>query len=688
MQLDRGARTEPNVRATTQELYRRPRRVEPEPLAVAARSTSVRSTTSRRGSFPRASITRRSCGRRHRKWWLRYEHVIRRAAGMGRAASLPDPDSYEHQYAHCDVLVIGAGPAGLAAARSAAHAGARVLLCDENPTLGGGLVGAAATIDGVGGTAWAAAARHRARSAGGRHAPAPDDGVRLLRRHSRRVDRACRRSPSRAASTGRRGSACGKCAPEQWCSPPARTSAASPTRTTICRERCSRVPCARTSSAMRSGQDRAPSCSRTTTARTRRRLRCPAPASTSRRSSIRVRGPRSRAHCRSLRAMPDCPSSPRPRSSAHTARCVSPPSTSCRSSAATSSASIAISSRCPADGTPPSISIRRRAAGCATTTRSRPSSPTARRCPSSPAGAANGQFDLAAALAEGHAAGLAAARRAGSTPARTARRAASRSRRERSADAVVERSARSRNRRSASSTGRTTSRSTTSRWRRAKATGRSSISSATRRSAWAPTRARCPTSSGSRCWRKQLGRPIAEVGTTTFRPPYTPVSLGAFPGIDAGAHVEPTRYSAIHDWHVAHGARFVNAGLWKRPHSYPRAGESADDAAEREARNVRANVGIVDVSTLGKIELQGRDVAEFLNRVYINRWDTLAVGRCRYGVMLRDDGIVLDDGTTSRLAAIALPDDDDDGECGQGPAAPRNAAADRVARARSVRRRR
>ena len=106
----------------------------------------------------------------------------------------------------------------------------------------------------------------------------------------------------------------------------------------------------------------------------------------------------------------------------------------------------------------------------------------------------------------------------------------------------------------------------------------------------------------------------------------------------------------LHDWHVAHGARFVNAGYWKRPHSYPRAGESADDAALREAKNVRTNVGIVDVSTLGKIELQGRDVAEFLNRVYGNRWDTLAVGRCRYGVMLRDDGMVFDDGTTSRLA--------------------------------------
>jgi sarcosine oxidase subunit alpha len=128
------------------------------------------------------------------------------------------------------------------------------------------------------------------------------------------------------------------------------------------------------------------------------------------------------------------------------------------------------------------------------------------------------------------------------------------------------------------------------------------------------------------------------------------VTLGVFPGEDAGPHLEPTRYSAMHDCHVGYGAHFVNAGLWTRPHSYRRAGETPEDAANREARNVRTNVGLVDMSTLGKIELQGRDVAEFLNRVYINRWDTLAVGRCRYGVMLRDDGMVLDDGTTSRLA--------------------------------------
>ncbi len=146
-----------------------------------------------------------------------------------------------------------------------------------------------------------------------------------------------------------------------------------------------------------------------------------------------------------------------------------------------------------------------------------------------------------------------------------------------------------------------------------------------------------------------LGLPIGEVGTTTFRPPYTPVTMGALAGAAQGAHLEPTRYSALHEWHALHGASFVNAGLWRRPYSYPRPGENADAAAQRETLNVRSAVGIVDVSTLGKIELQGRDVAVFLNRVYSNRWDNLALGRCRYGLMLRDDGVVLDDGTTSRL---------------------------------------
>lgn len=142
---------------------------------------------------------------------------------------------------------------------------------------------------------------------------------------------------------------------------------------------------------------------------------------------------------------------------------------------------------------------------------------------------------------------------------------------------------------------------------------------------------------------------IAEVGTTTFRPPYTPVTLGALAGTEAGPQFDPVRLSAMHSWHIKAGAKFINAGLWKRPRLYPRPGETELQSVNREALAVRRSVGLVDVSTLGKIDIQGRDACEFLERVYINRWRNLAVGKARYGVMLREDGMVFDDGTTTRI---------------------------------------
>jgi sarcosine oxidase subunit alpha len=146
------------------------------------------------------------------------------------------------------------------------------------------------------------------------------------------------------------------------------------------------------------------------------------------------------------------------------------------------------------------------------------------------------------------------------------------------------------------------------------------------------------------------GKGIPAVGTTTFRPPFAPVTSGAFAGRETGPHHPPVRRTPMHALHEQAGARFVNAGLWKRPAWYPRVGEAMWDAIFREACAVRRGVGMIDVSTLGKVDLQGPDAAEFLDRVYINRFDNLAVSRCRYGVMLREDGMVFDDGTTSRLA--------------------------------------
>lgn len=142
----------------------------------------------------------------------------------------------------------------------------------------------------------------------------------------------------------------------------------------------------------------------------------------------------------------------------------------------------------------------------------------------------------------------------------------------------------------------------------------------------------------------------AEVGTTTYRPFYSPVSFGALTGHHTGRNFRPLRRSALHGWAEKHGARFVETGLWLRSAWFPRAGETSwRESVEREARTVRSAVGICDVSMLGKIEIFGADAAEFLNRIYCNPFLKLPVGKARYGLMLREDGCVYDDGTTSRL---------------------------------------
>ena len=133
------------------------------------------------------------------------------------------------------------------------------------------------------------------------------------------------------------------------------------------------------------------------------------------------------------------------------------------------------------------------------------------------------------------------------------------------------------------------------------------------------------------------GKTIAEVGTTTWRPPYAPVTLGAL----AGRMFEPVRVSSLHDLHVAAGMTPIQAGQWIRPEHY------GDPATE--VRNVRANVGIIDVSPLGKLDVQGPDATELLSLLYVNKWRRLAVGSVRYGVMCAEDGVILDDGVTARL---------------------------------------
>ncbi|CAN7214848.1 sarcosine oxidase subunit alpha family protein [Pararhizobium sp. LjRoot235] len=143
----------------------------------------------------------------------------------------------------------------------------------------------------------------------------------------------------------------------------------------------------------------------------------------------------------------------------------------------------------------------------------------------------------------------------------------------------------------------------------------------------------------------------ADVGTTTFRPFYTPLSFGALTGASKGKHFQPVRKSPLHDWARKNGAVFVETGLWYRSSWFPKSGETTwRESVDREVLNVRKNAGICDVSTLGKIEIFGKGAAEFLNRIYCNAFLKLPVGKARYGLMLREDGMIFDDGTTSRLS--------------------------------------
>jgi sarcosine oxidase subunit alpha len=147
-----------------------------------------------------------------------------------------------------------------------------------------------------------------------------------------------------------------------------------------------------------------------------------------------------------------------------------------------------------------------------------------------------------------------------------------------------------------------------------------------------------------------LGKAIPEVGVTTFRMPYTPVSFGSMASRTRGDLFDPVRRTPIHEWAREHGAVFENVSLWKRARYFPRAGEDMGRAVARECLAVRGQCGIFDASTLGKIEVVGRDAVTFMNRMYVNSWTKLAVDRTRYGVLLREDGFILDDGVVARTA--------------------------------------
>ena len=146
-----------------------------------------------------------------------------------------------------------------------------------------------------------------------------------------------------------------------------------------------------------------------------------------------------------------------------------------------------------------------------------------------------------------------------------------------------------------------------------------------------------------------LGQPIPQTGTTTFRPPYTPISMGAIGGEARGVVFQPIRRTPIHGWHEAHGADWEPVGQWRRPYAFVRAGESVHDAVMREVKNTRQSLGLLDASTLGKLIVKGPDAGRFLDMLYTNMMSTLPVGKCRYGLMCTENGFLTDDGVVARI---------------------------------------
>jgi sarcosine oxidase subunit alpha len=642
VELKRGARSEPNMRATTVELY--------DGLVAASQNRwpslaldfgSVGGMFSR--LLPAGFYYKTFMWPAVPKAWLKYERLIRAAAGMGRAPTHPDADRYEQQYAHCDVLIVGAGPAGLAAARAAAANGLRVVVCDENARFGGTLIGSQAAIDGADATAWVDAAVReltanpdvvllpRTTAFGcydgnmmalvervTDHLAAPPPYAprqRLWKVRARNILLAsgAHERPIAYAGNDLPGTMLAGAALSY-----AQRYAVRPgTRAIVFTNNDSAYA---TASALHAA---GVAIAAVVDVRAEAEINGTLPMrARSAGRTIVAQAVIVRAHGRKrVSAIDFAPIGGGP---AHRLDC---------------------DLVCVSGGWNPAVHLFSQARGTLRYNESLAAFlPQSSPLPIRAAGAANGCFQLAAALADGNAAGCAAAGRDTTLPPPTVEESSGPIRAWWSVPPLKKSDKRFVDLQDDV---------TADDIALAAREGYTSVEHLKRYTTlgMGPDQGKLSNVIGIALLAQATGRGIADVGTTTFRPPYTPVTLGAFPGRESGPHVEPTRYSTMHGWHVEHGAGFVNAGLWKRPHSYPLAGETPEQAANREAKNVRTNAGVVDVSTLGKIELQGRDVAEFLNRVYINRWDTLAVGRCRYGVMLREDGIVLDDGTTSRLSA-------------------------------------
>ena len=639
VELRQGARREPNTRATQIELYdglvadsqNRWPSLAFDLMAINGVAAPILSA----GFYYKTFMWPASF------WEKVYEPLIRRAAGLGRASGVEDPDTYEKVSLHCDVLVIGSGPAGLMAALTAGRAGTRVVLAEQDFRLGGRLLDERFEIDGASALHWLRAAETELESL---------SEVRILRRTTMfgAFDQRNYGGVERVA--------------DHLPVPPDRTP----------RQRLWRITAKQTVLASGSierpllfGDNDRPGIMlagavRTYLNRFAVRLGGRAVIFANNDDAARTIGDLAAAGV-TVAAVVD----PRPQSSAAT-------------SAAAKAAgvplladSVVVRALGGRDGVHAAQIVGpggRQDVECDLIAMSgnwNPSLHLASHLGHKPlwneqiaafvpdklpdgmrvAGAARGSFTLAGAFAEGADAGRAAAEAVGLSASRAAL-----PRVEPEPGAM------------------------TPLWRVRGATGKcfidfqndvtdKDVELAEREGfraaelmkryttlGMATDQGKTANVTGLAVMAEITGSDIGKIGTTTFRPPFTPVSFGAFAGHSRGKQFRPTRLTPSHDWATQQGAVFVEAGAWLRAQYFPQHGDDWLAATIREVKAVRERAGFCDVSTLGKIDLQGPDGGLFLDRLYCNTMSTLPVGKVRYGLMLREDGLVMDDGTVARLA--------------------------------------
>ena len=588
------------------------------------------------------------------RWWMKYEYFIRRAAGLGRAPSGPDPDSYDKSYGHCDVLVIGAGPSGLAAAHAAGRTGARVLVVDERSEPGGHLLGTRQAIDDAPAQEWVSAMVSDL---------AAMEDVRILSRATALgyydhnyltvLERRTDHMPHRERH-GRVRQRLWKVRAKQVVLATGAherplvfgnndrpgvmlaSAAQSYVNRYAVRPGSNAVVFTNNDTAYDPALDLADAGARVTLVDVRTEL------SDTRRAQLRRRG----IELLAGHAVTDVRGT-----KAVTGVSVAA-LTAGGSAYAGGSRKISCDLVCMSGGWNPAIHLFSQSGGRLAFDETKGAFvPGEARQAQFSAGGCNGTGVLAFALSEGREAGKAAAaacgfRKRGGTslpkvdvaeempirliwavPSRQPNRPLDKHFVDFQNDVTAADIA------------------------LAAREGYRSVEHLKRYTTTGMGTDQGKTSNVNALaiLSETLGADIAATGTTTFRPPYSPATFGALAGRDVGELADPVRTTPMHQWHVEQGAPFEDVGQWKRPWYYPRRGESMREAVDRECLAVRNAVGILDASTLGKIDVQGADAAEFLERVYTNSWKRLGVGRCRYGLMCTEDGMVFDDGVTLRL---------------------------------------